>query len=118
MTDWLSLGQVASLVVAGAVMVALAIGWAAFRIRTGVKVRENAGTGLLDTRDLGVGARFYAPILILSVVVAALAWLSTHSEGLVPLICVVGILLSAAGIGRLRIAGYRARQATQIEALR
>ncbi|MFZ1362210.1 MAG: hypothetical protein WAS05_04655 [Candidatus Nanopelagicales bacterium] len=117
MTDWLSSGHSAALIVVGIFMSVLAIGWAVFRIRTGIKVRELAGNGILDTRDLGVGARFYAPILALAVLVAGLAWLSVRSEGLVSLLCVLGILLSAVGIGRLRIAGYRSRQSTHIEAL-
>lgn len=115
MTDSINTSYGFVLVAIGIAMAVLAIGWAVFRIRTGIEVRETAYTGELDTRDLGVGARYYAPILVLATLVGLLSWLSVRSDGLVQLIYVLGILLCALGIGRLRIAGYRARQSLMTE---
>lgn len=96
----------------------LVLGWFVLRANTGLKVRREFQAGAVDPRLGGIGTKHYSAILAVAVVVAVLAWLAVNSNTAVAAICVLGILVCALTIGRIRSKGYRQRQAQILQETR
>lgn len=110
--------SVVAVVVAFALWAALALTWLILRAKTGLLVRQELQSGLVDRRLGGIGTGHYSLILAIACVVAFLSWLVVNSSQVVAAIGVVGILGCALAIGLVRSSGYRRRQETIVKATR